>query len=301
DTDIEPTETVVLTLAGGNGYVVGSPNNATVTIIDNDTPTITISATDDIAAADGADSGTFTLTRDLTGGTVVVNYDISGTAVAGDYSETLSGSVTMVDGAASADITVTPVNDLVLEGDETLTLTLVDGVDYIVGWPDSDTLTILDKQVIPGDTESDYDVDATDLAQLGVNWSPSPSGKDWTQGDFDGDGDVDASDLAALGLNWSPGGYGVPEAPAESATAFKGIAGADSALPAAGEVELSGASVASVPALMPVAADTDKVVPALTQPAPALDAEGGEAPAVSLEIDLAGSLVDILAEVNEIR
>ncbi|MCD6365445.1 MAG: right-handed parallel beta-helix repeat-containing protein [Planctomycetes bacterium] len=63
---------------------------------------------------------------------------------------------------------------------------------------------------LSGDTDRDGDVDATDLAQLGVNWAPSGTGKQWSQGDFDDDGDVDAADLAALGLNWAPSGYGSP-------------------------------------------------------------------------------------------
>ncbi|MEH6764908.1 MAG: discoidin domain-containing protein [Aequorivita antarctica] len=38
DTEIEPLETVVLTLSSGTGYTVGSPSNATVNIISNDNP-----------------------------------------------------------------------------------------------------------------------------------------------------------------------------------------------------------------------------------------------------------------------
>lgn len=68
------------------------------------------------------------------------------------------------------------------------------------------------RPLLPGDADGDYDVDANDLAALGLNWCPAcpPPWKTWAQGDFDGDGDVDANDLAQIGLNWSPGGY-VPE------------------------------------------------------------------------------------------
>jgi hypothetical protein len=62
----------------------------------------------------------------------------------------------------------------------------------------------------PGDCDLDGDIDASDLARLGENWSPLASGNGWADGDFDGDGDVDATDLATLGLNWSPVGYGNP-------------------------------------------------------------------------------------------
>ncbi|MCD6364459.1 MAG: PEP-CTERM sorting domain-containing protein [Planctomycetes bacterium] len=64
-----------------------------------------------------------------------------------------------------------------------------------------------------GDCDKDGDVDATDLATLGLNWAPSGTDKTWAQGNFDETptGDVDATDLAALGLNWAPSGYSVPE------------------------------------------------------------------------------------------
>ena len=65
---------------------------------------------------------------------------------------------------------------------------------------------------IPGDADRDGDVDATDLATLGLNWSPSGTDKPWAAANFDWDGDVDATDLAALGLNWNPsGGHATPE------------------------------------------------------------------------------------------
>jgi hypothetical protein len=40
---VEPTETVTITLAAGTGYAVGTPDNATVNIFDNDVAGITVS------------------------------------------------------------------------------------------------------------------------------------------------------------------------------------------------------------------------------------------------------------------
>lgn len=62
-----------------------------------------------------------------------------------------------------------------------------------------------------GDVDADGDIDAEDLATLGLHWSPGGSGMAWTDGDFDADGDVDAADLARLGMHWSPAGVAVPE------------------------------------------------------------------------------------------
>ncbi|MBU0617504.1 MAG: hypothetical protein KKI02_07290 [Planctomycetes bacterium] len=50
---------------------------------------------------------------------------------------------------------------------------------------------------LPGDLDSDYDVDLSDLAQLLGNYG-MPSGASYEDGDIDGDGDVDLADLAAL-------------------------------------------------------------------------------------------------------
>lgn len=64
---------------------------------------------------------------------------------------------------------------------------------------------------IDGDCDLDGDIDANDLASLGLNWCPGCTDKTWAQGDFNGDGDVDSVDLAQLGLNWNPAGLSVPE------------------------------------------------------------------------------------------
>ncbi|MHC5599655.1 MAG: Calx-beta domain-containing protein, partial [Nostoc sp.] len=63
----ENSETAILSLKTGTGYTLGSTTTASVTIADNETPVITIAATDAIAGetATGvtANPGTFTLTR----------------------------------------------------------------------------------------------------------------------------------------------------------------------------------------------------------------------------------------------
>ncbi|MCD6364799.1 MAG: PEP-CTERM sorting domain-containing protein [Planctomycetes bacterium] len=82
---------------------------------------------------------------------------------------------------------------------------------------------ILAETGIPGDTDHNTTVDATDLSTLGFHWSPSGTNRTWEEGDFDGDHDVDASDLAALGMNWNPSGDAavfsgpeLPEAPLQT-------------------------------------------------------------------------------------
>ena len=80
-------------------------------------------------------------------GDLTVNYTVSGTAVAGDYVETLSGSVTVLDGQTSATIDITPVDDAEVEAAETVIVTLASGSGYTVGVADSDTVTIASDDV----------------------------------------------------------------------------------------------------------------------------------------------------------
>ena len=107
DSAKEGSETVVITLSSGS-YSIGSPSGATVTITDNE-PTVTVSATDSIAAELAFNPGVFTIRRDNSVGTLVVNYSMSGsttsTGVGADYTS-LPGSVTFLNGQASVTVTV---------------------------------------------------------------------------------------------------------------------------------------------------------------------------------------------------
>ncbi len=60
---IEPSETLVLTLAADAAYALGSPSSATVSLADNDTPILSLVATDNTASEPGANTGRFTIYR----------------------------------------------------------------------------------------------------------------------------------------------------------------------------------------------------------------------------------------------
>src|SRR4030095_16246429 len=90
--------------------------------------------------------GVFTVSR--TGSTtaaLTVNYTVGGTATNGTDYQTLSGSVVIAAGPASATLTVTPIDDTVSEGDETVTVTLSPSASYNVGSPSTATVTIADN------------------------------------------------------------------------------------------------------------------------------------------------------------
>jgi CSLREA domain-containing protein len=96
--------------------------------------TVTVAGTSVSVAEDGSSNLIFTLTRDVTLGSLTVNFSLSGTATAdGDYSADATNSVTFADGASTATVTVDPTVDNATEADETVILTLLSGAGYQVG------------------------------------------------------------------------------------------------------------------------------------------------------------------------
>ncbi len=111
-------------------------------------PVVTVSAFDPDAAEVGLETGTFRFTRtgDL-GAPLTVSFTRGGTAVQlTDYAN-IGGTVTFNAGQATADRIVVPVNDAVVEGPETVIVTLTDGADYDIAVPTSATITIADQPV----------------------------------------------------------------------------------------------------------------------------------------------------------
>lgn len=111
------------------------------------TTSVTIAAQDASAAEAGQDPGTFRITR--TGDTtnaLSVSYTIAGQATNGtDYTPTLTGSTAIAAGQSFVDVTITPVDDSTIEGNETVTLTLVDTANYDLGATTEATVTIADN------------------------------------------------------------------------------------------------------------------------------------------------------------
>jgi hypothetical protein len=125
---------------------VAAPSSAVVTIGDDDVMVVTITATDATADEETLETGYFTVTRAGGAlGNLTVNFTVGGSATSGtDYSSILT-SVVIPDGFVSATVTVTPGNDPIVEGSETVVVTLAAGAGYSVGTPSSDTVTITES------------------------------------------------------------------------------------------------------------------------------------------------------------
>jgi predicted extracellular nuclease len=109
------------------------------------TAVVTITAPDASAFETGPDSGTFRISRTgSTANALDVIYTVGGTAGSGDYTPALSGTATIAAGQPAVDVTITPVDDGVVEDSETVVLTLVDTVDYDLGASTTATVKIGD-------------------------------------------------------------------------------------------------------------------------------------------------------------
>lgn len=113
-------------------------------------PGVNVTATD-AAAAEGGNTGVFSISTQGITSNITVGYTLSGSAASNDYtaSPALTGSVTLTPASQSAAITITPVNDTIFEGAETLRLTLSPGTGYNRGGDTTAVITIADNDNPP--------------------------------------------------------------------------------------------------------------------------------------------------------
>jgi hypothetical protein len=174
DTKVEGSESFTILVAPDSGYpphyVIGGQTSASGLILDNDTgtppvppPTITIEATDGSgteAIDDGPDfTFTFTRTGDLSRA-LSVDYSIfyfppiAGSASLGqDFAVPPPPFVMFAAGSATATLTFDALDDSLLEGPESFTVSIASDFtipqSYIVGTQSSATGTIIDNEVPP--------------------------------------------------------------------------------------------------------------------------------------------------------
>ena len=181
DAVLEGNETIIVTISTSSNYTVGTPNSATVNIADNETevPTVTIVATDAEASEAGRDAGVMRVSR--TGSTASqlgVSTNAAGsTASNGVDFSAVNATVTIPAGAAFVDVTFTPLEDTLVEGPETIVRTLNSSATYIVGTPNSATVTIADNDVVlPTVTVQATDANAAEQGQATGTFTISRTG-----------------------------------------------------------------------------------------------------------------------------
>jgi hypothetical protein len=146
----------------------------------SDTPIATIVASDSSASENPLDSGRFTiiLNKVVTANTVV-NYTVSGTATSGSDFTALSGTITINSGLNSANITLTPINDVLSEGAESVSLTLALNAPYTIGSPSVATVNITDDEIASP-------MAAYKQSYFGANWNDETIAGDTVDHDSDG-------------------------------------------------------------------------------------------------------------------
>ncbi|MBD2143541.1 peptidase M23, partial [Anabaena sp. FACHB-1250] len=159
DSTPESNETVVLTLASGTGYTVGTTTTVTGTITNDDivaSPTITLAVSPGSVLEDGTANLIYTFTRTgTTTNALTVNYGVTGTADSSDYTGATPGTgktITFAAGASTATLTIDPTGDSTPESDETVVLTLASGTGYTVGTTTTVTGTITNDDIVASPT-----------------------------------------------------------------------------------------------------------------------------------------------------
>lgn len=153
DTTAEFSETLTVAVNSGTNYSAGTPASASVTILDNETPEISLAlAQTESRLLEGyAPSKVgFQLSRKgLLSGSVTANIAYAGTASAGtDFNG--PPSVHIDSNIVTAVFNITPINDGNYEGSETATVSVAGGSGYTIGTSNSASATVIDDDPSPG-------------------------------------------------------------------------------------------------------------------------------------------------------
>ncbi|MBW8687475.1 sugar-binding protein [Chitinophaga rhizophila] len=135
------TATITATTASGNFTATRK-----VTIL----PGVNVVATLPNASENGT-AGRFTVSTSSLSQQISVRYTVTGSATAGDYTAlpALTGNIILTPAQPSAVINITPVNDAIFEGPETIRLTLLPDAAYKLGGDTIATITIADNDNPP--------------------------------------------------------------------------------------------------------------------------------------------------------
>jgi hypothetical protein len=148
DPTVEGDETIIVSITARDTYRVAAPGTAQMTLQDND-QTVRLDASDFEAteSASPPDPGEFTFTRFGTTNTPLqVFFTISGSAGNGADYIALSNSFTIPAGSLTATLPISPLNDGLFEGRETVTLTLQANAAYALTTATNATVTIRDDE-----------------------------------------------------------------------------------------------------------------------------------------------------------
>ena len=149
DSEVEPTETVIVTLDTPSGATLAGTTLQTINITDNDivTPTVSISSADQTVSED-AGSVNVTVTLSTASATdVTIPFTVSGTATDGSDFTITTSPITIAAGQTSASAVVTVIDDSEVEPTETVIVTLDTPTGATLAGTTSQTISITDNDM----------------------------------------------------------------------------------------------------------------------------------------------------------
>ena len=187
DSTAELTETVTLTVLTGTGYAPAIPTSATVSILDNETPELSIQAVQPnlLECYATAKSTHQIIRRGLLTSPLTANISYSGTATRNvDYAG--PSTVSIAANVVSTNFVLTAINDQTYEGNETAIATIVSGSGYVIGTNSSSTTTVVDDEYPAGTVlfSDDFETDSSAnwiVNQYDANNSFAEFGYDYSQ------------------------------------------------------------------------------------------------------------------------
>lgn len=143
----EAPETVGLALAASTDYSISTVRSGTVTLADDELPTVVLAVADGTAAEPGSDTGRWTVLRagDLSQ-PLTVRLDSNGTATAGVDYAALPSSVTIPAGFTTAAIILAAHDDAEAETDEQVVLQVLPDPAYRLNGAAAGAITIKDDE-----------------------------------------------------------------------------------------------------------------------------------------------------------
>jgi len=183
----DPPRTVVLTVTPDEAYAVAGSSSAAVTIVDDEPPVFTATASDTNAYERvPLLTASLTIARPLGNPdtSVTVNFSLGGTAVLGtDYTSSATNSLAFGPGVTSQDIVITPIDNSIVDGDRTVICTVQAGTGYAVAAvTNAGTAVIVDDE-LPTETvlwSDDFDSGADDATNYTITAAARVGVDDYT-------------------------------------------------------------------------------------------------------------------------
>ncbi len=160
DGQLEGDEAFEVTLSGPTGEgTVGTNGVASVTLLDDDLYSFEL-ATNAVSVAENGTNVTFTVTRSgATNATSVKYATVAGTAKAGADFTAASGTLEFADGETEATVTVTVLDDVLIEKDETFTFALnTPGTNGVLGAVSATVVTVAEDDASVSLASAKYNV-----------------------------------------------------------------------------------------------------------------------------------------------